>query len=148
MPNDLRYAVCDCAVEAPCGHVILAVAAFRLLAPDATTELISTASVTPPAPTALIDEIEQELIEEGMRLEARNRQLHKELEIEALRRKIANEITDGAVQLKLIESLPAIAEKLPKPDELKTLSIGGQDALAGLVGGLLRMLEALRAPKA
>lgn len=62
VPNDLRYAVCDCAVEAPCGHVILAVAAFRLLAPDATTELISTASVTPPAPTALIDEIEQELI--------------------------------------------------------------------------------------
>jgi flotillin len=92
--------------------------------------------------------IEQELIEEGMRLEAQNRQSHKELEFEALRRKIANEITDGAVQLKLIESLPGIAEKMPKPDELKTFSIGGQDALAGLIGGLLRTLEALRAPKA
>lgn len=92
--------------------------------------------------------IEQELIEEGMRLEAQNRQSHKELEFEALRRKIANEITEGAVQLKLIESLPGIAEKMPKPDELKTFSIGGQDALAGLIGGLLRTLEALRAPRA
>jgi flotillin len=92
--------------------------------------------------------IEQELIEQGMRLEAQNRQRQKDVEIEALRRKVANEITDGAVQLKLIEMLPAIAEKLPKPDELKTLSIGGSDALAGLVGGLLRMLEGLRASKA
>ncbi|HEX7900856.1 MAG TPA: SPFH domain-containing protein [Planctomycetota bacterium] len=92
--------------------------------------------------------IEQELIEQGMRLEAQNRQRHKDLEIEALRRKIANEITEGAVQLKLIESLPAIADKMPKPAELKSISIGGQDALAGLVGGLLRMLETLRAPKA
>lgn len=92
--------------------------------------------------------IEQELIEEGMRLEAQNRQQMKELEFEGLRRKIANEITDGAVQLKLIELLPAVAEKMPKPDELKTLSIGGADALTGLVGGLLRMLESLRAPKA
>ncbi|HEU4485464.1 MAG TPA: hypothetical protein VFR96_08255, partial [Povalibacter sp.] len=62
VPNDLRYAVCDCAAAAPCGHVILAVSAFRLLAPEAATELISTAAVTAPAPTALIDEIEQELI--------------------------------------------------------------------------------------
>ena len=92
--------------------------------------------------------IEQELIEQGMRQEAQNRQRKQEIEFEALRRKIANEITEGAVQLKLIESLPAIAEKMPKPDELKTLSIGGQDALAGLVGGLLRMLETLRTPKA
>ncbi len=92
--------------------------------------------------------IEQELIEQGMRQEAQNRQRRTDVEIDALRRKVANEISEGAVQLKLIELLPAIAEKLPKPDELKTLSIGGGDALAGLVGGLLRMLEGLRAPKA
>lgn len=92
--------------------------------------------------------IEQELIEQGMRLEAQNRQRRQDIEFEALRRKIANEITEGAVQLKLIESLPTIAEKMPKPDELKTFSIGGQDALAGLVGGLLRMLETLRKPNA
>lgn len=88
--------------------------------------------------------LEQELIEQGMRLEAQNRQKRTELEFEAERRKIANQITDEAVRLKLIESLPAIAEKLPKPDELKTLSIGGSDALAGLIGGLLRALETFR----
>jgi flotillin len=92
--------------------------------------------------------IEQELIEQGMRLEAQNRQQQKEIEFEALRRKVANEITDGAVQLKLIEMLPGIAERMPKPDELKTLSIGGSDALAGLVGGLLRLLDGLKTAKA
>jgi flotillin len=89
-------------------------------------------------------QIEQELIEEGMRQEALNRQTQKEIEFEALRRKVANEITEEAVRLKLIESLPAIAEKLPKPNELKTLSIGGGDALAGLLGGLLKALDGLR----
>lgn len=62
VPNDLRYALCDCAAEAPCGHVILAVSAFRLLAADATTGLISTASVTAPAPLAILDEIEEDLV--------------------------------------------------------------------------------------
>ena len=92
--------------------------------------------------------LEQQLIEQGMSQEAQNRQRKMDVEIEALRRKVANEITEGAVQLKLIEMLPTIADKLPKPNELKTLSIGGGDALAGLVGGLLKMLEGLRTPKA
>ena len=62
VPHDPRYAVCDCAADAPCGHVVLAVAAFRLLAPDATTGLISTATVVPPPPVTLLDEIEQDLL--------------------------------------------------------------------------------------
>jgi hypothetical protein len=62
VPHDPRYAVCDCAAEAPCGHVVLAVAAFRLLAPGATTGLLSTATVAPQPPIALLDEIEQDLL--------------------------------------------------------------------------------------
>jgi regulator of protease activity HflC (stomatin/prohibitin superfamily) len=92
--------------------------------------------------------IEHELVEQGMRLEAQNRQKAKELEFEAARRRVDNELSAGAVQLKLIEALPGIAAQLPKPDELKTLSIGGPDGLATLVGGLLRLVESLRAPKA
>ena len=62
VPHDPRYAVCDCAAEAPCGHVALAVWAFRRLASGATSGLISTAALPPPPPTALLDEIERDLI--------------------------------------------------------------------------------------
>jgi hypothetical protein len=62
VPHDPRYAACDCAAEAPCGHVVLAVAAFRLLAPGASTGLLSTANAVPPPPVALLDEIEQDLL--------------------------------------------------------------------------------------
>jgi len=62
VPHDLRYATCDCAAEAPCGHVVLAVAAFRLLPPATTTGLLSTAAAAPRPPFALLDEIEQDLL--------------------------------------------------------------------------------------
>jgi hypothetical protein len=92
--------------------------------------------------------IEHELVEQGMRQEAQNRQTAKEIEFESARRRVDNELSAGAVQLKLIEALPGIAAQLPKPAELKTLSIGGQDGLAAMIGGLLRLVETLRAPKA
>jgi hypothetical protein len=62
VPNDLRYALCDCAAESPCGHVALAVWAFRRLEFQTTTGLISTAPLSPPPPTTLLNEIERDLI--------------------------------------------------------------------------------------
>ena len=62
VPHDPRYAVCDCAADAPCGHVTLAVWAFRRLASDATAGLISTVALPPAPPIALLDEIERDLV--------------------------------------------------------------------------------------
>lgn len=92
--------------------------------------------------------VEHELVEEGMRVEAQNRQRRQEIEFEALRRKVDNELSAGAIQMKLIEALPGIAEKMPKPTELKSFSIGGQDGLGQLVAGLLRLIETVKEARA
>jgi flotillin len=85
--------------------------------------------------------IERELVEEGMRAEARNRQVEKEISFEAARRKVENDLSPEAVQARLIEAFPEIAAKLPHPKELKSIQIGGTDALVGLVGGLMNLLR-------
>ena len=91
--------------------------------------------------------VEQELVEAGMRQEAENRQDEKEIQFEALRRKIDNELSATALQARLVELLPTIAEKMPQPKELKSFQIGGADGLASLLGGLLKMLEQMKTHK-
>jgi flotillin len=88
--------------------------------------------------------LEQQLIEEGMRLEAQNRQAEKEIALEAARRKFDNDLSGSALQMKLIEYLPTIAEKMPQPKELKSFSIGGNDGLGALIGGLMKVVESMR----
>jgi hypothetical protein len=61
VPHDPRYAVCDCAIEAPCGHVALAVWAFRRLEAGASAGLISTTPLPPPPPNTLLDDVERDL---------------------------------------------------------------------------------------
>jgi len=41
VPNDLRYAQCSCADSTPCVHAVLAVRAFRLLAAESTSGIVS-----------------------------------------------------------------------------------------------------------
>lgn len=91
--------------------------------------------------------LEHTLIEEGMRLEAQNRQAEKEISLEAARRKVDNELSASALQMKLIESLPALAEKMPQPKELRSFSIGGTDNLSAFLTGLLRAVEVIRERK-
>ena len=88
--------------------------------------------------------LEMQLIEEGMRQEARNRQTEKEIALEAARRKVDNDLSVSALQMKLIEYLPTIAEKMPHPKELKSFSIGGSDGLGSLIAGLMKVVETVR----
>ena len=88
--------------------------------------------------------LEQELIQQGMKQEARNRQLREELTLEGERRKIDNDVSATALQLRLIQALPDVAAKMPKPSELKTLQIGGSDGLASLLGGLLKLVDSVK----
>lgn len=82
---------------------------------------------------------------------ARSRSAHDldllELERERLRAAIANEQTPASLQAQLVDSLPEIVEKLPKPTELRSVTIGGNDAttLAGLIAELSGVLGALKA---
>jgi SPFH domain/Band 7 family protein len=91
--------------------------------------------------------LEMQLIEEGMRQEAQNRQAEKEIALEAARRKVDNDLSVSALQMKLIEALPTIAEKMPHPKELKSFQIGGADGVGALIAGLMKVVEGMRAPK-
>jgi flagellar biosynthesis GTPase FlhF len=91
--------------------------------------------------------LEMQLIEEGMRQEAANRQAEKEIALEAARRKVDNDLSVSALQMKLIEYLPAIAEKMPHPKELKSVSIGGNDSPGALIAGLMKVVETMRTGK-
>jgi hypothetical protein len=64
-----------------------------------------------------------------------------ELERERLRAAIDNEQSPTSIQAKLVTSLPDIVERLPKPAELTSVTIGGNDSTT--VSGLLAELAAV-----
>jgi len=88
---------------------------------------------------------------DDLRRAAANRQAEIELRFHETRQRVANETTQANLQARLIEALPLVAEKLPKPSELKAITIGhgasGHDghALTSLVAQLLALLDGFRA---
>jgi hypothetical protein len=69
-----------------------------------------------------------------------------ELERDRIRAGIDNEQSPASIQATLVRSLPDIVDKLPKPAELRSVSIGGNDAttVAGLLAELTTVVGALR----
>ena len=69
-----------------------------------------------------------------------------ELERDRIRAAIANEETPQSIQARLVDSLPEIVAKLPKPAELRAVTIGGRDSttVAGLLAELSAVVGALR----
>ncbi len=68
-----------------------------------------------------------------------------ELERDRIRAAIDNDASPEAIQAKLIDSLPEIVAKLPKPDELRAVTIGRDSTtVAGLVAELGAVVGALR----
>ncbi|TDC44780.1 hypothetical protein E1281_32655 [Actinomadura sp. KC345] len=88
---------------------------------------------------------EQALAESRAR--SRHEQALLDLEREGARAAIENDRTPAAVQARLIASLPEIMAKLPKPDELRTVTVNGTDqtSVAGLITQLTAVVGALRA---
>jgi uncharacterized protein (DUF885 family) len=73
---------------------------------------------------------------------ARAEEAHEEallaVERERLQAAIDNEQSPARIQARLIDSLPTVVAQLPKPAELRTVTIGGNDttSVAGLVAEL------------
>ncbi|GAA4338512.1 hypothetical protein GCM10023178_51810 [Actinomadura luteofluorescens] len=82
-----------------------------------------------------------------LRDRSRHEQALLDLERDAARAALENERTPAAVQARLITALPEIMAKLPKPDELRTVTVNGVDqtGVAGLVTQLAAVVGALRA---
>jgi hypothetical protein len=62
------------------------------------------------------------------------------------RREVENLLSEEHVRARLAERLPEIAAALPKPDELRVVSVNGEGQAAALVGFLNSVLDALRGP--
>jgi len=91
--------------------------------------------------------VESALALEDLKRVAANRQAEVELKFLEARQRVANETSTGNLQARLIESLPLVAEKLPKPNELRTITIGnGADGqgLASLVAQVMAVLDGFR----
>ncbi len=77
---------------------------------------------------------------------ARHEQAMLELDRVRVRTEIDNDQTVSNLQARLIGSLPQIVEHMPKPKELRAVTIGGNDSttLAGLLAELTTVVGALR----
>jgi flotillin len=99
--------------------------------------------------TALAAHLERET----QRLAAQNKQSEVELGFEATRHKLRNDLSAARLQADLIGRLPEIARELPKPAELRAITIGDgssreAQALGSLVAQVMGVLEAFRRPQA
>jgi hypothetical protein len=70
-----------------------------------------------------------------------------DLERDHVRASIDNDQSAAAIQAKLIDSLPEVAARLPKPAELRSVTVGGTGAgtIAGLIAELTAVVGAIRA---
>ncbi|MBO3750013.1 hypothetical protein J5X84_28360 [Streptosporangiaceae bacterium NEAU-GS5] len=87
-----------------------------------------------------------ELEQARSRAQSGHEQALLDLERERMRADIANQQTPASLQATLIGSLPEIMAKLPKPAELRTVSINGgnQTTVSGLLAELATVVGALR----
>ncbi|GAA1780239.1 SPFH domain-containing protein [Actinomadura chokoriensis] len=90
---------------------------------------------------------EGELALAESRARSRHEQALLDLEREAAAAALENDRTPAALQARLIASLPEIMARLPKPDELRTVTVNGADqtSVAGLITQLTAVIGALRA---
>ena len=91
-------------------------------------------------------ELEGELGADRLKAESAHASQLLALEREKARAEIANDQSPMSVQAKLIDALPDIVAKLPKPAELRAVTIGGTDTttVSGLIAELAAIVGALR----
>jgi hypothetical protein len=88
--------------------------------------------------------LEHELAEVRLRRESEYAAAEQAIALDAARRKVENDLSPIALDLKIIETLPSIAEKLPHPTEHRSIAIGS-DGMASLISGVKQVVEAVRA---
>jgi hypothetical protein len=90
--------------------------------------------------------LQGELAMAASRAESSHEQKLLDLDRQRIRAGIANDQTPAAIQARLIESLPQIVENLPKPAELRAVTIGGNNAttVSGLIAELAGVVSALQ----
>jgi regulator of protease activity HflC (stomatin/prohibitin superfamily) len=86
-------------------------------------------------------EVDGELAESAARGQAEHERALLDLERDRVRATIDNDQSLANIQARLVDSLPEIVEKLPKPAELRAITVSGNDSTS--LPGLLAELAAL-----
>src|SRR5262249_61409191 len=91
------------------------------------------------ATTAKRLEVEHAIALDDLRRGAANRQTEAELRFAEARQRIANDTSAENLKGRLIEALPQLAANMPKPDELRAVSIGngGDNQVASLIAQVM-----------
>ncbi|MEV0128830.1 SPFH domain-containing protein [Dactylosporangium sp. NPDC050688] len=91
--------------------------------------------------------VDGELAVEAVRARAAHERALLDLERTRLRADIDNAQSAESIQAKLVDALPEIVAKLPKPAELRAVTIGGNDTstIGGLLAELAGVVGALQA---
>jgi flotillin len=87
---------------------------------------------------------------EEVRRASVNRQTEAEIKFLEARQRVANSLSPGNLEARLIEMLPVVAEKLPKPNELRSIAIGGDGtnpALGALVAQVMGVVDSFKTRK-
>jgi hypothetical protein len=84
-----------------------------------------------------------------VRAEATSRRQTLEIASLSARQDVQNKLSDSNLQARIIETLPSVVEKMPKPVELRTVQIGGNgvgdgQSLAGVVAQIIAAVNALQ----
>jgi hypothetical protein len=69
----------------------------------------------------------------------------REIGLTAQRQKVANDISDEHLRLRLIERLPELLAQMPKPEEQRNISIRSDDSMTAVVGGIMEIIDRVRA---
>lgn len=91
-----------------------------------------------------------QIVIEDARRAAQNRQSEKDIAFLDARQKIQNTLSDHNLQARLLDVLPAVAEKLPKPNELTSVTFAGGagaqegQALSSLVATVMTVMDTFR----
>jgi hypothetical protein len=86
--------------------------------------------------------LEQAVMAKKLEVEARRIEAQHTLDVDREQRKIENDLAPIALQRELVRRLPEIAEKLPKPQELKTVHLSGSSDLAHMLAGIAQAATA------
>lgn len=93
-------------------------------------------------------QVEAESALELLRAETAGKRAALEIATLGAKEEVQNRISPSNLQARLIESLPEVMEKLPKPNELRSVTIGGGGAdgqsLSGVVAQIVSVVNALQ----
>jgi hypothetical protein len=86
---------------------------------------------------------------ELLRADTESRKAALEVATLGAREEVQNRISPSNLQARIIQSLPQVMEKMPKPDELRSVTIGGSggtdgQSLAGVVAQVVSVVNALQ----